>query len=192
MEVLIGIAIGSIVIIASVAVIAIVLKGSADANRVQTGAALGKELAEQVRVWAEADWHNLSNLTAGSLNHYYFVASSSPFVVAAGDEIISVATTTYTRYFYVDYVDRGPSGLISIYDADDPSTKKISVVYRWPRSATNTILFYLTRSRNVVFRQTDWSGGAGQAGPATSTNSFYASSSNVNVTTSTGSLFINL
>ena len=193
MEVLIGVAIGSLIIIAAVTVIASVLKGSADVQRVQAGAALGKELAEQVRVWAENDWHNVSNLATSSLNHYYLVALSSPFVVAAGDEMILVATTTYTRYFYVDDVSRDAGGaILASGGSNDPSTKKISVVYQWPRSSTNAILFYVTRSRSAILRQTDWSGGAGQGGPATITNNFYASSSNVNVTTSTGSLFINL
>ena len=66
MEVLIGVAIGAIIIIAAVTVIASVLRGSSDVHRVQVGAALGKELSEQVRAWAESDWHNISALSTSS------------------------------------------------------------------------------------------------------------------------------
>ena len=397
MEVLVGVAIGSLIIIAAVTVIASVLKGSADVNRVQAGAALGKELAEQVRVLSESDWHILSALSTSSANRYFLANAFSPFVAVTGTEGIAMPhvpaglvgywkfdenagttaydfsgnnstgtvsgnvsatssctiggcfsfggtngsvdipynanlptsgdltfaawvkttnsdagglvsqgdgndhtsayqiryggaantyfalgsgasatyvyldppvntwshvlvtvqgtsiqayvngvqagsatfsgtrqspntplhlgrrsdgyyfagliddarvynraltsdevttlyrTFAYTRYFYVDDVSRDAQGaIIASGGSNDPSTKKISVVYQWPRSSTNTILFYVTRSKSAIFRQTDWAGGAGQDGPATTTNSFYASSSNVNVTTSTGSLFINL
>ena len=192
MEVLIGVTIGSLIVIAAITVITSVLRGSAEVNRTQAGAALGKQLADQVHVWAEADWHSIANLATSSAHHYYLLADSSPFTVAAGDETIVLATTTYTRYFYVDDVSRDAGGaIVGSGGSNDPSTKKISVVYSWPRGA-NIIPFYVTRSKSVLFRQTDWSGGAGQGGPATTTNNRFASSTNITFTTSTGSLYINL
>jgi len=193
MEVVIGIAVGTLMVLAAITVIAAVLRGSSDVNRMQAGAALGKQLLESVRVFGEGDWHNLDNLATSSLQHYYLNTSSSPFAAVAGDEAVMVATTTYTRYFYVDDVGRDAGGNIVVSGgANDPSTKKISVTYFWPRSAVKTMTTYLTRSRNMIFWQTDWSGGAGQNGPATTTNNRFASSSNVNFTTSTGSLYLNL
>ncbi len=199
-EVLIAAAIGAILITAAAGVIVPALRINTQTNRAQAGAALGKELLENVRVWAESDWHNVSNLATSSANHYYLNTSNSPFLVISGDQQISVSTTTYTRYFYVNEVYRnlsdalvtstGPEGASVKYD---PSTKKITVAYSWPRSATATIAQYITRNRNNIFIQTDWFGGPGQEGPATNPNNkFSTSTTNINYASTTGSIFLNL
>ncbi len=98
----------------------------------------------------------------------------------------------YTRYFYVTNVGRDGGGyILSSGGTDDPSTQLITVVYGAKGAATSTISEYITRSRNSVFDQTDWSGGPGQDGPVTSTNSRFASSSNIDYSTTTGSIRIN-
>lgn len=98
----------------------------------------------------------------------------------------------YTRYFYVENVGRDGSGNILVGGgANDPSTQRVTVVYAWPRVATRTIDNYITRNRSYITRQTDWAGGAGTNGPTTSTASTFATSSNVDVSTTTGSIRIN-
>jgi type II secretory pathway pseudopilin PulG len=191
-EILIGVAIGSIMIIAAASVIAPVLNINTDASRAQAGAALGKELLDNVSVWAEGDWHRIAGLATSSAYHFYLNASSSPFSSSTGDESVTVSTTTYKRFFYVDDVYRDAAGNIASAPYYDPSTKKITVGYSWPGTATTTISAYLTRSSNMVFVQADWSGGPNQAGPVTSTNSKFASStSNINYSTA-GSMYLNL
>ncbi len=189
-ELLVGVVVGSIMVIAAITIIAPALKSNTDVARAQVAIALGKELLENVRVFGEADWHNITNLATTSANHYYLRATSSPFTAASGDQSVTVSTTTYTRYFYVDEAYRDGGGSIAGSGTRDPSTMKITVAYSWPRGPTNTVSVYLTRStRNKVFVQTDWSGGSGQEGPITVENyKFASSSSNMTHTSTVGSI----
>ncbi len=187
-EILIAVAIGTIMITAAAAVIVPALRINTQTDKAQVGTALAKELLENVRVWAEADWNNVLNLTTTS--HYYLKATSSPFSVFSGDESISVTTTTYTRYFYVENVNRDGSDLVvSSGGSNDPSTKKVTIMYSWPHSATSSISAYITRNRNTYFLQTDWSGGPGLAGPTTSTSRF-STSTNIDYAGFGGSISI--
>lgn len=192
-EVLIATVVGTIMVISAVTLIAPALKSNTDVARTQTAIALGKELLEGVRVWAEADWHNVTNLATTSANRYYLNTSSSPFMAATSTETISVSTTTYIRYFYVDDVNRDGAGKITTgAGTPDPSTKKVTVVSGYVSGATSTLAAYLTRFRNNVLDETEWSGGSGQEGPVNSPNGRFATSANVNYTTTTGSILINL
>ncbi len=191
-EILVAVGVGTIMILGAIAVIAPALKSNTQANRVQVGSALGRALLDNVRIWSEADWHNLVNLSTSSANKYYLNATSSPFTAVAGTQSIVAATTTYTRYFYVDEAFRDGSGNLADSGSLDPSSRKVTVIYGWDLSATNTIAAYFTRFRNNVYMQTDWSGGSGQDGPVTSTNSRFSTSTSINVGTSTGSIRINL
>jgi len=99
----------------------------------------------------------------------------------------------YTRYFYLDDVGRDVSGnIISSGGTNDPSTKKATVVYGWPAGPTSSFPTYLTRFQNKVLDQTDWSGGPGQDGPATSTNNKFSTSTQIFYATTTGSIIIQL
>ncbi|MCR4328138.1 MAG: prepilin-type N-terminal cleavage/methylation domain-containing protein [Patescibacteria group bacterium] len=193
-EVLVALLIGTIMIGAGATIIAPVLRSNSQTLRAQVGASLAKELLDNVTVWGQGDWHNILNLSTTSANIYHFSTSTSPFSVVLGEESVQVETSTYTRYFYVDNVMRDVDGAVTeAGGANDPSTKKITVAYAWPQSATNTITTYLTRSHtSFIFRQSDWSGGGGQDSPVTSTNfsGFATSSSQIDFTSSTGSLFI--
>jgi hypothetical protein len=75
----------------------------------------------------------------------------------------------------------------------DPSTKKVTVGVRWAGSNDRFISTYLTRSKNNIFVQTDWTGGGGQLGPITSTNNkFDTSTPNIDFSTTTGSIKLRL
>jgi len=193
-EILMAVAIGAIMITAAAGIIAPILKVNTQTSRAQAGVAVAMGLLQNVKVWAEGDWHNVANLATSSANHYYLNASSSPFSVASGTENIMVSTTTYTRYFYVDdvYRDAGDnivnstSGVVSV----DPSTRKITVIYGSSQGSSGSIYEYVTRNRGNVFDQTDWSGGPGHNGPVTSTNGTFAASSLIDYTTTAGSLYI--
>lgn len=190
-EILIALVVGSIFIISATSIIVPSLRSNTHVNRIQAAAALGKELLENARVSSEADWHIMYGLNKGSLNHYHLTTGTSPFAVVAGDEDISLSTTTYTRYFYVDNVGRDAGdNILSSGGADDPSTQKITVVYSWAGGASNSIAMYLTRFGNNSFDQTDWSGGPGQNGPITSVNSRFSASSQIDYASITGSIVI--
>ncbi len=94
-------------------------------------------------------------------------------------------STLFTRYFYVENVNRDNSGDITASGGtNDPSTQKVTAILEW-ESVQGTSQFalseYIMRWRNRVFRQTDWSGGSGQEGPLTVPSDKYASSSEINV-----------
>ncbi|MBI4085992.1 MAG: prepilin-type N-terminal cleavage/methylation domain-containing protein [Candidatus Liptonbacteria bacterium] len=190
-EILIALAVGSIFIIGATSIIIPSLRSNAQANRIQVGAAIGKELLENVRVSSEADWRIIYDLNKGQSNRYHLTTSTSPFAAVAGEETIAVSTTTYTRYFYINNVGRDASGnIISTGGVDDPSTQKITVVYGWQNGTTSSIQTYLTRFMNNAFSQTDWSGGPGQDGPASTVNNQFSTSSQINYSTTTGSIVI--
>lgn len=194
-EILVAVAISALLITAAATAIAPSLKVNTQAYKVQIGTALAKELLENVRVWAEGDWHNIFNLATSSLNHYYLNTSSSPFIAVSGNESVTLATTTYARYFYVDDAYRDAGDLIVASGGSyDPSTKKVSVDYSWSDTTTSTITEYITRNRSNIFWQTDWSGGPGQDGPVTSTNTNnkFSSSAQINYSSTTGSIVIQL
>jgi type II secretory pathway pseudopilin PulG len=190
-EILIAVAIGFILIMGAVGIISPTIKSSSQASRAQTAIALGKELLENVRVFSEANWHNIAGLSTSSANHYYLNTSSSPFAAVSGEENITIATTTYLRYFYVEEVNRDSTGkIVTGGGISDPSTKKITVAYKWPESAIRTMTVYLTRAKNNIFLQSDWAGGGGQEGPVTTTNNRFGTSSNIDFTSSTGSIIL--
>lgn len=99
-----------------------------------------------------------------------------------------VGAQIYNRYFTVENVNRDGSGNITTgAGSDDPSTQKITVTYGWP-DKTSAIYAYVTRSKSQIFLQTDWSGGSGVTGPTTSTSNTFATSSNIDYSTTTGSI----
>lgn len=75
----------------------------------------------------------------------------------------------------------------------DPITQKLTSRVEWnDRGTTNNMELgdYITRWKNKVFHQTDWSGGSGIDGPLTLPNTQYSSSTNVDATTNKGSIRI--
>lgn len=99
----------------------------------------------------------------------------------------------FDRSFYVENVNRDGSGsIVSSGGNNDPSTKKVIINYHWFGSSTSTLTKYITRSKNRAYIQTDWSGGSGQTESTTTINSKFSSSTNINYSSSTGSIKINL
>lgn len=100
--------------------------------------------------------------------------------------------TTFYRDFYVDNVYRDSGGnIVNVGGGLDPSTRKVTVEYYWGSMTPKTLFVYLTRFGNRTLWQTDWSGGAGANGPASSTGNSFSTSSGIDVSTSTGSIRIN-
>lgn len=192
-EILVGMAIGIFLIMAGVGLIVPAINTNTQVTNIQKGAALAKELLDNVRVWSEGNWHNVFGLATGTANHYYLITTSSPFASSSGNQAVVLSTTTYTRYFYVSDVYRDTSDNITTDGGTyDPSTEQITAVYSWPGGPADTISMYLTRNRDNVYYQTDWSGGPGAISAATSVGNRFAASSNIDYTTTTGSIYISL
>jgi len=188
-EILVALAVGIIFVLGAMIVAQSSLKMGKDNEKIQVSAFLARELLDKIKVFADSDWHNISNLATTSANHYYLIG----FTATSGDETITVGTTTYKRYFYVDDVYRDSGGKISPTGNFDPSTKKITIGVGWSGAQDRFFITYITRSKNNIFLQTDWSGGGGQLGPITSTNNkFDTSTPNIDVSTTTGSIRLKL
>lgn len=198
-EILVAVSIGVLMITGALVVIPAVLRIGTDTRHIQAGAALGKELMDNVRVLAGSDWSDIKELATTSSNRFHLNVSTSPFTITSGTEDVVVATTTYVRSFYIDDAYRNVSGKIdgscsapSGSCFADPSTKRMTIEYSWPPSGGGSFTSYLTRSRNRVFLQTDWSGGSGEEGPitATSVSSYFSTSSGIDVSTTSGSIVV--
>jgi prepilin-type N-terminal cleavage/methylation domain-containing protein len=107
-----------------------------------------------------------------------------------GSESLVLGASTYSRYFYLSDVYRTAGNIVTSGGVYDPSTKLVTVVYTLPSGATSSISAYLTRHGENIYRQTDWSGGPGASGPATTTGSQFVTSSNIDYSTTTGSIYL--
>jgi type II secretory pathway pseudopilin PulG len=194
-ELLIAIAVGAIFMVATVAVIAPALRENSQAGNVQEGATVAQALLDNVRVWSESGWSNITSLATGTAHQYYLVTSSSPYTATSGVQSLAIGTTTYVRYFYLSDAYRTSGGGISSVSTSntyDPSTKQVTVMYNWIQGTTSTISTYLTRNGDAVTAQTDWSGGPGAMSAATSVGSQFASSTNIDYSTTTGSIYVSI
>jgi type II secretory pathway pseudopilin PulG len=102
-------------------------------------------------------------------------------------------SSVYTRSFSVENVCRstGATGEITGSgdscaggSANDPSTQKITVSVGWQTGVTTTQLMlndYLTRWKNAIFEQADWSGGVDNSGSYTNSSDSYSSTTNTDL-----------
>jgi hypothetical protein len=191
---MLSIAVGAIFVVAAAGIIAPALREDAQAGNVQVGATTAQSLLTNVRIWSESGWNNILSLATGTAHQYYLITSSTPYTATSGIQSVVIGTTTYTRYFYLSDAYRTTGGAVTSTATStttyDPSTKQVSVIYNWTHGVTSTMSTYITRNGNVLIDQTDWSGGPGATGAATSVSSQFASSSNINYATTTGSIYL--
>lgn len=110
-EILVAIGVGTIMLVGAITALAPIIKSSADVNRSQVGAALGKEILDNVRIFAEANWHNLDTLATTSVNKYFLNAATSTFLIATGTESVPGDEIT--------------SGLVGYWKFDDASGTQV-------------------------------------------------------------------
>jgi type II secretory pathway component PulJ len=198
LEVIVGLSIGAILIGAGAFAVSSMLQANFTLQKSQSASALNQELMDQVRAFAGADWQNLAALSKSSTTPRFLVATGSILVVSNGTEDLTSNNNAFTRFFTVEDACRevGAQGALTGTvpcaggSVTDPSAQYVAVYTRW-QSAGNTgevkSSEYLTRWNNVVFHQSDWSGGAGETGVLVEPGNRFATSTNVDVT-STGTL----
>ena len=207
-EIIIAIAVGAILIGGATAVLIPILRSNLETRHVQIATSLAQEYLDNVQNLTESNWLNIYNLTPkGPSSQFYLRATSTTYEILSGATSTVVEGRTFTRYFSIENTSRNLCGASDITTnatsscasgpgssgvADDPSTQKITTTITWPESRSISKTQYLTRNINKVFVQTDWSAGPGQEGPITSENNQFATSTNINYTTTTGSIIINL
>jgi type II secretory pathway pseudopilin PulG len=208
-EIMVAIGIGAILIGGATAVIVPILRSNLETRNVQIANSLTQEYLDKIQSLAESDWYIIYSPPSakGPSSQFYLAPTSTTFMLVSGTTSTVVEARTFTRYFSIENVNRKLCGADEITTdatstctsgpgssgvADDPSTQKITATVSWPEGRSISKIQYLTRSVNRIFRQTDWSGGSGQEGPITSENNQFATSSNINYSTTTGSIIINL
>ena len=155
---------------------------------------LGRETAEAVRAIVKEDWHNIGNLATSSANKYFPAISGGKWATSTGIENISLNSITYSRYFFIDDIYRSTStgDIVSTGGYYDPSTAKINIVVNWTdkdgAGQNFSQVVYFSRSLNNTYAQTDWSGGSAGEAVVTGATTTFATSSNIDYTTTTGSI----
>lgn len=177
------VAITVIGIIAGIAAQAIV--ASLDSNAVAGArgqqADLLAEMMQGISASSDESWNNLYSLAVDG-SHYHVAISNGKWVIGSGDDILSVAPRTFTRYFTVANVSRDPTtrAIESTYNAahDDPSTRLVQAYVVSSTTNTLSVNEYFFRWRNQVCDQHAWSSG-GSSGTTTCSSGAYNNSSNI-------------
>lgn len=203
-EALIALFIGAIFIGASATAIVSIMRNNLKAKNTQVAVSLTQELFDNVRVLAEFDWNGLYGLASKGLGSQYY-ASLTTRTIVSGTETLTIPAVNgknYTRYFSVENVNRGVCGAGDINlgtpdigcvfgneNLEDSSTQKITVFVSWNDGSINTVQ-YLTRNRNAIFAQTDWSGGNLLDQVITIPDNKFSTSTNIDYTTAAGSIVL--
>lgn len=208
-EILIGIAIGAIVITSGISAVSVAIRINTENKATQTATFLAKQVTDEVKSIADSDWSKIYNLSKAADAKYYPVASSTVLAVSSTVTTTIIEGRTYTYYFSVENVNRTRCGLGAVstggtapcqttYGAgeseiyEDPSTQKITAHIEWLGSRSFTKAQFISRLRNLTFQQTDWSGDYNQetfstaSGNTVVNNKFSTSSNNDIVCTSSG------
>ena len=189
-EAIIALTIGALMISVATGVLSVILNSDEISQDNQTVSLLAGALADNLNVFAEKNWHNIYDLNKGADAKYFLATSTGQLAAQSGNENLNINGALFSRYFYIENVERDAGGNIGV-GTNDPSTQKATIVAEWRvRSSTTTLstLLYLTRHANQIFRQTDWFGGDGQDGPLAQINSRFASASYIDFSTTQGSI----
>lgn len=170
------------------------LKGVSKSMSQSPAVFLGRETAEAVRAISKEDWHNISGLATSSANKYSAIISGGKWATSTGIENITLNNIAYSRYFFIDDVYRSTStgDIVSGGGYYDPSTVKINIVVNWTdlqgASQNFSQVVYFSRGLNQTYSQTDWSGGSTGEVVITGATTTFATSSNIDYSTTTGSI----
>jgi type II secretory pathway pseudopilin PulG len=183
-----------------VPLVAEIIVSSLSANRVaienMAAVSLIDETIEAAESVSFANWQDIYNLTKSSA-HYYPAKVAGAWTVASGDEVLNVNGQNYTRYFTINNVCRDnttrniitTSGVppCTTGNSDDPSTQELAILVSWNgRTVSKTA--YLTRWRNKICNQTDWTGTG--SGTSTCPSTLYESATSIDISSVPGSLKI--
>ncbi len=189
-EVLIAVGIGTVLLAVAASLIRPAILQNNQVGQVQAKSSLASELLGNVQAWAPGNWNTILTLATTSANLYYLTPSSSVFVVVGTStgQSVTVNSTTYTRFFYLDTIYRDGSGnatTVASGNTFDPSTIKVTVVANASGTGSSTTYqLFLTRSVSDVAGQSDWSGGSGNNAAGGQLGNNYAAGTNVNTASS--------
>ncbi|HCX45356.1 TPA: hypothetical protein DGT35_02015, partial [Patescibacteria group bacterium] len=161
-EILIAMAVGTITILAAVTVLTLMLRVGKQDVSFQTAAFLEQEVVDNLLVTAERDWQEVAETSDNKKYYLKITETKGVFEIVEGTKTVAIDDVDYTYYIEFDEVNRSSSGAISSSGSKDPSTRRVELLVTWKFQGDDeisTVTKYITRSKNEVFRQTNWSGG---------------------------------
>ena len=188
-ELIIGMAIGGILIGISTGAIVLLLRSNYDTRTTQIAVSLAQDYLDNINAIVDSNWHNIYDLGGkGSSSQFHLAVSGATYAILPSSTSTMMEGKSFTRYFSVENVNRDGSGnIVETGGSEDPSTQKVAVTVNWEGNRTISKTQYLTRYRNISFIQTDWVGGPNQESFSTSSvNNKFSSSTNINYTASSG------
>ncbi|MDP1688800.1 MAG: prepilin-type N-terminal cleavage/methylation domain-containing protein [bacterium] len=204
-EILVGIAIMSIFLTGAAIMMINIIKIGKTNRSAQTAQDLASELLDNVKAINSSNWQNLYSLSPkGSSTPYYATTTLNGLQVTTGQELLTIDNMVFTRYFYIENVCRDSSGgtdgtgvVVGVSDTlvcspafEDPSSQRVTVRVTWLDSDGKTLTEFITRFANAVTSQASWQGGpVGDSVSLVATTTF-ASSSNIDFSSSTGAIQI--
>lgn len=218
-ELIIALAIGVIVITATINIIALSLRSDAEAGNAQVAGSLLQEYRDAVTAIGDSDWVTLYCPPSGSCpggkgagTQYHIIkTASSSYGIALGATSTLVEGKSFTKYLTIENVNRTACGVGNITTStptsctlfgqtandigEDPSTQKITMKVEWQGGRSAQMVHYITRRRAQIVKQSDWSGGTGQEYFPTSTqglvmNNKFSSFQNIDATSTPGAIRI--
>ena len=198
-EIIIAFLIGALLIIASSSAVVLIVRNNLESKNNQIAAFLVQELVDNIQAVSESDWNSFYNLAPKGSSSQYYVSSTRAIINDV--EVLTIKERNYTRYFSIENVNRDICGTGDISSAatstclgaevlEDPSTQKITAFVNWAGNHSISIVQYLTRHRDSVFAQSNWSGGALLNEIITFSNYRFSTSTDIDFAITTGSIVL--
>lgn len=188
-ELIVAIAISAVIIGSTTTAIIVAVRSSQVNVSSQKAYGIAREVLDNARGYAEANWPSFYNQDKGSATQYHLevtatstesytlgIATGTNEVVVDSDSLDE--TLTYTTWFAIENVNRNADTAIAVSGRPDPSTQRITAYVQWEIGGETReidLFTYVARTRNESTVFDDWSGSSGVAGPITRPDSSYYS-----------------
>jgi type II secretory pathway pseudopilin PulG len=185
-EVLVAVAIFGVIAAISAQTIVVSLASNSVAGAHGQQAELISEMLQGIHAASDESWESLYSVPTDA-SHYHASISNGKWVIASGDDQITLTPRNFIRYFTVENVSRDPAthAIETSYtsDHDDPSTRLVRAYVNASTTNQAVVSEYFFRWRNQVCNQTAWNS-SGSSGTTTCPSSAYSDSSNITPGTS--------
>jgi len=177
-EIILATLIGTMIIGAAASLIVANQKSSQISEQRNTAVFLAQEGVESLKSITENNWHWIflppdgagdKDISKGDGNNYCvqidslnneWILTSNP--VDCEIDINGIIYTRTINIYNASREDNDDENIIDPGGVEDPSTQKIKIKVSYQAGEDVIIEKYLTRWRNEIFIQSDWSGGSGQ------------------------------
>ncbi|MCR4261103.1 MAG: hypothetical protein NUV96_02125 [Candidatus Colwellbacteria bacterium] len=194
-EILIAMAIATIIVGSSVTAIMISQRSSSATVSSGKAYAIADETLGNVRSFAESNWADMYTQNKGEAYQYYLnvvssTATSSTLGIASGTATTTFTSSSaeenidYSSWFTIESVTRNPlTNEINTGGSLDPTTLKITVHVSWTTGGSQeiTLVGYISKIRSLFITFDDWSGASGVVGPVTQPTKDYYSINNATI-----------